>query len=119
MPYIAQALTDLCTDLRLAGLNAAVDAEDVQVPGAWVTARDLARPTLAGSWEVTVHVWLVTSEATDSEALQVLEQLLDAALEVIAVDTTNGDTIQLAATLVLPHTGTPLPAFQITTTLDL
>jgi hypothetical protein len=71
MPYIAQALTDLCTDLRLAGLNAAVDAEDVQVPGAWVTARDLARPTLAGSWEVTVH------------------------------------------------TGTPLPAFQITTTLDL
>jgi hypothetical protein len=98
---------------------AAVDAEDVQVPGAWVTARELGRPTLAGSWEVTVHVWLVTSEATDSEALQVLEQLLDGALEVIAVDTTNGDTIQLAATLVLPHTGTPLPAFQITTTLDL
>jgi hypothetical protein len=53
------------------------------------------------------------------QALQVLEQLLDGVLEVLAVDTANGDVVQLASTLVLPHSpGSPLPAFQITTTLD-
>jgi hypothetical protein len=120
MPGIFAALTELCGQLTAAGVPAALDAEDVQVPGAWVTARELGRPTLGGSWEATVHVWLVTADATDSQALRVLEQLLDGALEVLAVDTTGGDTIQLAATLVLPHTpGTPLPAFQITTTLDI
>jgi hypothetical protein len=119
MPGIAAALGDLCAQLAVAGVPAAVDPDDVQVPGAWVTARELARPTLAGNWEATVHIWLVTSDATDSQALQVLEQLLDGVLEVVAVDTAGGDTIQLASTLVLPHSpGTPLPAFQITTTLD-
>jgi hypothetical protein len=119
MAAIRGALEDLCAALRGQGIPAAVNAEDVQVPGAWVTARDLTPLTLAGGLRITVHVWLVVSDADDATALDSLEQLLEGALEVLTVDPATGDAVQLAATLVLPTMGTPLPAFQITTTLDL
>lgn len=117
---LTAALRALVEQLSAVGVPAAVDPDRVPVPGAWVTARELSRPTLAGAWEATVNVWLIVADSEDTDALRALELLLGAALDVLAVDTVGGDSIDLAATLVLPHTpGTALPAFRITTTIDL
>jgi hypothetical protein len=115
---IAEALRGVCTALTGVGIPAAINAEDVQVPGAWVSARDLTYSTLAGGRSVTVRVWLVIGQTDDETALDLLEQLLDGAAEVLDIDTTT-DPVQLAATLSVRSDEGALPAFQFTTTLDL
>lgn len=117
---LSATLRALAEELTAAGVPTAIDPGQVPVPGGWLTPRELARPTLAGGWQATVNLWLVVHDAEESDALRALELLLGAALDVVAVDTAGGDSIDLAATLVLPHTpGTPLPAFRLTTTIEL
>lgn len=118
MESLPIALDTLLQDLADAGVSAAVNPGEIQVPGAYVSARELALTRLDGGGRVTLHVWLVVPDAEEDQALPGLWALLDRALGVLDVDTTNGDTIQLASTLVVRDEG-PLPAFQITTTLDL
>jgi hypothetical protein len=119
MGGLRAALDGVCAALASVGIPAAINPEDVQVPGAWVSARDLTYSTLSGGRAVTVRVWLVLADTDDATALDGLEQLLDGAQEALDIDTTT-EPVQLAGTLVLPHTpGQPLPAFQFTTTLDL
>jgi hypothetical protein len=116
---LEQAMTDLADTLAAAGVPAALKAGEVQVPGAWISARELAVSTLGGGWRVTVHVWLVIADTEETEALAAFDPLLEAALGVLPVDTTGGDTVQLAGTLVLRSDEGPLPAVQITTTIDI
>jgi hypothetical protein len=115
MGALRDALVDTLSD---AGVPATLDPGVIQVPGAWVSPRELQLLTLDGGRRARVHVWLVTADADEVTALDALEVLLDAALGVLAVDTTNDDLIQLAGTLVVRDEG-PLPAVQITTTIDL
>jgi tetrahydromethanopterin S-methyltransferase subunit G len=114
---IAAALGDLCDTLAAAGIDATIKSGEIQVPGAWVSARELAVQTLAGGWQITAHVWLIVPDAEEDTAQDALDDLLEKALAVLPVDTTNGDTVQLAGTLVVRDSG-PLPAIQITTTID-
>lgn len=118
MGALRSALDDLCDTLTAAGVPATMHSGEIQVPGAWVSPRELALTTLAGGRRVTVHVWLIVPDAEEPDAIDALDPLLEAALDVLAVDTTNDDLIQLAGTLVVRDEG-PLPAIQITTTLDL
>lgn len=118
MESLPAALADLIDILGEFGIAATTNPGQIQVPGAWISPRELELTRLDGGGQVTVHVWLVVPDAEEDQALPGLWTLLDAALPVLDVDTTNGDTIQLAATLVVRDEG-PLPAFQITTTLDL
>jgi hypothetical protein len=114
---IGAGLVDLCDTLTEVGVAATTKAGEIQVPGAWVSARELAVKTLAGGWEVTAHVWLIVPDGEEDAAQDGLDVLLEAALGVLPVDTTGGDTVQLAGTLVVRDEG-PLPAIQITTTID-
>jgi hypothetical protein len=115
---LSAALGDLVDTLSAAGVPATLRPGEIPVPGAWVSARELEVLSLGGGLRVTCHVWLVVPDAEEDTALAALDPLLAAALAVLPVDTTTGDVVQLASTLVVREEG-PLPAIQITTTLDI
>lgn len=116
---IRDELTRLRDDLNGAGVRASLDPATVQVPGAWVTPRTITDLTLGGYGTLTAHVWLIAPDVGTLEALDLLNGLLDAALPIVQPVTSEGDSLDLGTSLILPaNPNTALPAFRIITELD-
>lgn len=112
------AVTAVCAELTAAGVPASPNVGAVQVPGAWVSTRELVpHRTAAGHALLVVQVYLVAPDTDDeTEALTDLGELLDAALPVVPVDYDSdfGDAIETHTTLALGD-GVIVPAFKILT----
>jgi hypothetical protein len=109
---LVPACRELAVLLTEAGVPATLDRKGLQVPGAWVRP-DSAGPYTLGAARARASVILVAPQAGDSEALEDLCGLLDAALTVIDPEE-DVDT-----SVVLPHNGNALPAFRLVVDLDL
>lgn len=110
---IVPACQELADVLTAAGVPATLDRARLAVPGAWVTPGKAHQLTLAGGGRVAASVLLVTSAASDLEALESLAGLLDKALAVVTPDE-DVDT-----SVVLPVRNNPLPAFRLVVNLKL
>ena len=109
---IIPACQDLADRLTAAGVPATLDRRSLSVPGAWVRPDTASRATLRGG-TCRASVLLVCQQSNDSEALEDLVPLLEAALSVIEPD----DDVDTS--VVLPHNGNNLPAFRVVVDLDL
>lgn len=114
MGSIRARVDALCTRLTDAGITATIEAQDVPVPGAWVTVRRAKRERMCPTLTLTVDVYLITGDAGGLAALDNLDELLALALTVCRP---TGE-IALDEAVILPHDPTPLPAAKLTLTLD-
>lgn len=102
--------------LKAAGVRAAVDARNVNAPGAWVTCTRISSPAyLCGASDATVDVYLIAPDNGTTAALETLDQLLADALEILDVD---GD-IETDHAVTLPNSPAPLPAYRLTTEVEI
>lgn len=97
------------------GITASAEAQDVPVPGSWLACRQLEKINRC-LYALTVDVYLIVPDAGPLVALDNLGTMLTSALSVLPAP---AYAVDLAAAVILPHDGTPLPAFRIPITLDI
>lgn len=110
---VVQALADLAALLDAAGVPATADPTTVQLPGAWLSPRELDLQTLDDGGQLTVHVWLVVPDTGVVDAFGALCGLLDLALEAVDPD----EPTDTGLTLVLDDG--PMPAFRLVVYTDI
>lgn len=115
MATLVETLDQLAEALTAAGVPAAVDENDVPVPGAWLSVRGPSWPTLRGiRWRV--DVLLIVGAGSTLPALTELEQLL---LKVVP-DVLTPDEAAEVVTVSLPaDPTTALPALRLPLDIDL
>lgn len=101
-------LLALVESLNAAGVRAALDPSDVNVPGAWVTVEGIQAETLDGSLRVEAVVYLIVGDQDYLRALEDLADLHNATLTVLSPD---GKVVPQG--VILPSTPTPLPALRV------
>lgn len=107
------ATDQIVEDLAGVGITATIDPAEIEVPGAWVTAREVDDFTIGGGGTVTVDVYLIAPDVMPRDAMDMLSSLGMQALAVLDVEQmTTNDSIQL------PDGGRPKPAFRITTKVE-
>lgn len=115
MATLTEALDELVQLLAAVDVTAAVDENDVVVPGAWLDVVGPSWPTLAGtSWRV--NLLLIVGAGSTGPALGELAELLD---RVVPAVLTPDDPVQFVTTATPADPGTPLPALLIPLDLDL
>lgn len=115
MAALTDALDGLTALLDGAGVTAAVDENDVVVPGAWLDVVGPSWPTLQGTrWRV--NVLLIAGGGSTGPALGELADLLD---RVVPAVITPDDVVQFVTTSLPADPSTPLPALLIPLDLDL
>ncbi|AWY04758.1 hypothetical protein PQC61_gp12 [Gordonia phage Emperor] len=107
---INDAVAEVETALRGAGLAASADPRQLNPPCAWVSATGLTHELLSGGGTVRLDVYLIAPDHGVTAALDVLSTLLDKALD--ALDPATETSLNEAVTL--PAGGGPLPAFRLT-----
>lgn len=107
MPSTAP-IDQLVTMLEAAGIRATTNPGELSLPGAWVTLDDLFRVNVAGDWQLTCSVYLITGDTDDQRALEQLFALLDDAMAVL-----TPDGVVTVARVVLPTDATPKPALRV------
>ena len=115
MGRLLNACDALAAELTAAGVRTSVERAKVTTPGAWLYPREVEITTLDGGGTALVDLVLVVGDHGDRTALSGLEDLLELALTVEAVDLAEPVDTSYALTL----TGPPLPAFRIATHIDL
>lgn len=111
---IADALDQLCVDLTTAGIHATQDPRELNPPCAWVMPREATSTTLAGGVVLAVDVWLIVGDHGYTRATRALSGLWDTASSLLdIVDTSFADGVTL------PAGGGPLPAWRISTTIQI
>jgi hypothetical protein len=122
---IKAAAVALRDALAGAGIPTSLEPNEVPVPGAWVSVREVPAPeqgtskgwTLEGRpTSVTAHVYLVAPAGSTLKALDILGGLLDKALDVIDPDGAINTAIALP---LQQYPNQPLPAFLVPVDLDL
>lgn len=86
MTALHTALTGVVDVLTAAGINAALDPRDLNLPGVWVTVHDITDPTLCGGYDVRAQLCLIAGDFATATALQHLGALLDAVAAVVTFD---------------------------------
>lgn len=94
-------------------IPASVDPAEVQVPGAWISLVEVDAFTIGGGGIVVVDVYLIAPDTMPRQALAILGELSALALSVLDVERmTTNDALQL------PDGGRPMPAFKLTTKVE-
>lgn len=101
-------LDQLIDVLRGAGLEANMNAAELNLPGAWVTLDTLQAVTVGGGLQLTARVFLIVGETDNARALGGLLELMTKLLTVITPD----GQVQ-AQGVVMPDGSTPLPALSV------
>ncbi len=81
-----KALTGIVDVLTAAGVNAAVDPRDLNLPGVWVTVHDITDPTLCGDYSVRAQLCLIVGDFGTATSLHHLDGLLAAVADVVTFD---------------------------------
>jgi hypothetical protein len=106
------AVTDMVDALTGAGISAAADPQELNLPAVWVQLSTVAENLLSGDITVTLKLNLI---AGDAGTLAALDTLSDLYQQVIGVVTPNTDTDTTTVTVQLPDNPTsPMPALQLT-----
>lgn len=119
---IALALEEFAGHLRTAGYGsvsvdpAALDPNPVAI---WLQPRTVHDLTLGGTGSLTVWCYLIAGNLDVDQVLGLLDDALSGLLELDEVAVADGDAVDLAAAVLLPHTTTPLPAFRVAVDLDI
>jgi hypothetical protein len=112
MGFVA-TITQVVTDLKTAGIEAAADARDVNPPGALVTPATLLPATkLCGTTQLRMYVDLVARDSGDTTALEQLEVLHNVAAPLLAKHTTS-DPVTFTRRMAT-NDPTALPSLRIT-----
>ena len=98
--------------LRGAGLEAASDPADVNLPGVWVTLDQASALTVGDDWEHQLVVFLVVPEAPHPQALAGLQELWD---QLEAAGVSPDGPVQTWG-LILPGSPAQLPALRVPVT---
>ena len=99
--------------LETVDIPADVDPAAVTVPGAWIAVREVDAFTIGGGGTVVVDVYLISPDTMPRDALSILGDLAGLALSVLDVETmTTNEALQL------PDGGRPMPAFKLTTKVE-
>lgn len=115
MSALAVALDELRAELTAAGVPAAVDENDVPVPGAWIAPQSVRYDRLSGStWRV--DVFLIVGAMSSGPAVAALDALH--ARVVPKVLTPDADATVTAVALPFDPS-TPLPALRLPVDLNL
>lgn len=114
------ALAGLRDAIAGAGVPASLDPQTVQVPGAWIAPQWIDELTMTGGARLVTHVYLIAPAVGTLEVLDILGNLLDAALPVIEPSTEEGDRLDTNQAVTLPaNPTTALPAFRLITHLTM
>lgn len=108
------ALVDVTAALNAGGVDASIDAQNVNTPGVWVQLESIAHSILSGGVVVRARLYLVVGDAPATTALDNLDELLAAVLDIVSPNT-DRDTESVS--VMLPGDSTPLPALQLTVDL--
>lgn len=110
---ILSAADHVVSVLDTVGIPAAVDPAEVELPGAWISVTEVDLFALGGGGTVKVDVYLIAPDTMPRTALAILGDLAETALTVLDVDRmTTNDALQL------PDGGRPMPAFKLTTKVE-
>lgn len=112
MPDLAAAVEAAVDTLRDAGVSAAFDMRDLELPGVYVTAPTVTYRFAKGDWDAAWTAYAVTMASGRTEALAELGILLDAvqeAMDDVVVTGTPADVSPLDG-------GDLLPGYRITWT---
>lgn len=110
---INDATDAVVSALEGAEIPASIDPADVNVPGAWVAAREVDVFTAGGGALVTVDVYLIAPDIMPRDAMDELSALSTRALDALDIEAmSTNDALQL------PDGGRPKPAFKITTKVE-
>lgn len=118
---ITEVLNKVVAALESIGIAATIDPPKINPPAAWVSARRLARPRLAGSPDVVVDVFLIARDAGIPTAIHVLEGMLADVLDASYADDDleiDWNDTDLGQSVTLPQGGGALPAYKITFTVN-
>lgn len=108
-------LEALAEALTAVGVPASVEPSEVQVPGAWVTARTAVIETLAGGGTLHAYVYLIAPDNGIRQSHEELGRLLAR-----MPDTWVAGELSLNEGVALPaNPNTPLPAYRVPVDLDL
>lgn len=111
-----EALDWLAGQLDAAGIPAAIDPADLQVPGVWLVPGTMTAPTQAGHarQDVTCHLYLVTGNAGARHDLAALDQLATAVAGVLVIRDLEAVRVSLPN-----HTPGGAPGYHTTTTVTI
>ncbi len=118
---ITDALEKVIAALGRYGIDGTLDPPKINPPAAWVSARRLARPRLAGSPDVVVDVFLIARDAGIPTAIHVLEGMLADVLDLVDDDDDleiDWNDTDLGQSVTLPQGGGAMPAYKITLTVE-
>jgi hypothetical protein len=108
------AVTDMVDALTFAGIAAAADPQDLNLPAVWVQLSTVAENLLSGDVTVTLKLNLI---AGDTGTLDTLSTLYDRVLGVVTPNTATDTTV--VAVQLPDNPSAPMPALQLTVeTLD-
>jgi hypothetical protein len=120
MRPIAAACAELVGTLKADGFAVSLDPAELpaDVACVWVQPREVRDYTLAGGARLVVWLYLIVPNVETAAALRLLDDALEGVLERYS-PADSDDLIDLTASVLLPHTTTPLPAFRVAVDLDL
>jgi len=101
------AMLEVVDALASAGVSATIDPRNVNLPGVWVQRLTLTPDLLCGGQTMRLRLVLVAPDVGTEQALDILDDLLDAAYKVAQPNTGTGTTDR---TVLLPDSATPYPA---------
>lgn len=104
-------------DLRAAGADAALDLEDLRLPGVWVTPGPMKRGTIDGRRDLTVHVTLIVPDAKPSRALAALDRLYEVVDDMFTAKGARPSADVPVVAVDMPTGGAPCPGIRLTLTL--
>lgn len=103
-----QPVVDLVAAITAAGLQAAQDPSDLNMPGAWVTVDQIVPNTLAPGWKLQCLVFVIVADQDHRRAMKRLEQAFNKLQTVLSPD---GPVRPQG--VIMPGDPTPLPALRV------
>ena len=108
---LRSAVEDMVAALNAAGITAAADPGELNLPGVWVQLESVAHTLLSGGVTVRLRLYCI---AGDAGTLNALDQLSALYVSVCELVTPNTDTDTTAVGVQLPdNPSSPMPALQL------
>lgn len=98
------------------GIRAWIEPKRVKPPGAWIAAQSISTVHFGGCYTATVDIYLIAPSLDTVPALKHLTPMLSELLAIEDIEIIGEPS--LAESVALPVGGDALPAFKITTTIE-
>jgi hypothetical protein len=105
-------VAELVELITTAGLQAAQDPAELNMPGAWVTVDQIVPSSLGGGWEIKALVFLIVQ---DNDYARASDQLAEAFNMLHTVVEPDGPVLPQG--VLMPGDPTPLPALRVPVSL--